>query len=659
MSGLAAILRLDGAAVESSEIQRMLHHLEHRGIDDQGIQIEGGVGFGHCMRWSTPESLNEKLPAKSRESSCLITCDARIDNRGDLIRDLWTSEERITAIGDSEIILKAYEKWGTACAEKMLGDFVFVIWDPNERRLFCARDSMGVKHFYYYYKPDRFIAIASEIKALLGLSYIPKRLNETNIGDILIFNHNDKESTPFAGINRLPANHAMTVDTRGLRIWQYWRPASRIGFRYRSNRRFEEEFRSIFAEAVCSRLRSVRLPGSLLSGGLDSSSISCVASSYLTERGSPPLETFSAVFPTIATIDARIDERRYINSVVRRIRCNPNYVEADTFSPFQEMDRLQWHADHPVAAPNVFMDWALFKAAKNQGVGTLLSGFDGDSTVSYGYEAFAKLARQGRWWRLYRDAAALNKNMPAKHHSLKQLVLTQGFVEAAPDFVRQLWRSARGRPRITNECRILPSSMNFQYDNVNAQFAGRHDLRNRYFEATSKTHPDGVSDAESHWNALCSGMFAFALESFEKMGAAFDIETRFPFFDRRLVEFCISLPAHQKVYKGWTRSILRRAMREILPPDIQWRTDKANIGLSYKVNMLKYGREEIENALYGSTKLLEGFVDLKRVRAAYDRYRSDPIKNGREALLITATVFLSCWLNQAFGSRSAFEKPGV
>ena len=104
----------------------------------------------------------------------------------------------------------------------------------------------------------------------------------------------------------------------------------------------------------------------MLSGGLDSSSISCVASRYLEENNKPPLETFSAVFPTIAEIDSRIDERKYIKSVVKHINCNPNFVEADSFSPLVDMDKLHWHADHPVGAPNVFMDWALFKAAKKQ-----------------------------------------------------------------------------------------------------------------------------------------------------------------------------------------------------------------------------------------------------------------------------------------------------
>jgi asparagine synthase (glutamine-hydrolysing) len=650
MSAIVVIFRLDSAPVERTEIDRALDSLEHRGSDDRGVYIERNVGFGHRMRWVTPESLFEALPAKSAVSSCVITCDARIDNRDELIDLLCLSKRPITEVSDSEIIVHAYEKWGSGCAEKLLGDFVFAIWDPRLQKLFCARDSMGVKHFYYYYKPNQVLAIASEIKALLCIDAVPKQLNETSIGDMLIFNHQDKEATPFAGIKRLPANNAMTVAADGLKIWQYWRPRPSARNRFRSNRDFEEEFRTIFSEAVTCRLRSVHPAGSLLSGGLDSSSISCVASRFLHESGKPPLESFSAIFPAIAAIDPRIDERRFIDSVVQHIRCSPNYVEADTFSPFQDMSKLQWHADHPVAAPNVFMDWALFKAAKERNVRVLLSGFDGDSTVSYGYEAFPALVRQGRWWRLFRDAVALNHNMPGKHHGLKKLVLKQGFAEATPEFVRQIWRVAHGRPRLLETTSKLPSSINYQYESVNQSFAAKHDLKDRYFDTTAKTHPDGVSPPEAHWNALCSGIFAFALESFEKMGAAFEIEPRFPFFDRRLIEFCISLPAKQKVYNGWTRSIFRRAMNNILPPDVQWRTDKANIGLSYKINMLKFGRAEVEKTLFGSINSLESFIDKDILSAAYNRYRADPLNNGKEALLIISTVYLSNWLRQSFGA---------
>lgn len=653
MSAIALIYNLDGRPVAGKEMNDFLEGLRHRGADGSGVIIDRNVALGHQMRWTTPESLAETLPAKNEDGSVCITCDARIDNRSELIPQLSFAGGRKPAeIADSEIILRAYEKWGEDCVPKLLGDFVFAIWDAKKRKLICARDSMGVKHFYYY-KSERMFALASEIKALHLLSGVPRQLNETNIGDVLILNYQDKENTPYKRIKRLPANCVLTFQNNKLNIREYWQPQPHGRFDFRSTKQYEENFRELFTEAVKCRLRSAYPVGSMLSGGLDSSSISCVASRHLNAENKAPLETFSAVFPAIARLDERIDERKYIKSVVDHINCRPNFVEADAFSPLEDMDKMHWHADHPVGVPNVFMDWALFKAAKNRNVRVLLSGFDGDSTVSYGYEAFRMLAGRGQWLQLYKSAVALNKNIPHKHHGFKKLVWNQGFKEATPEFARRLWRLINGRPAKLEKVRQLPSSHNFNFNALNTAFAEKHRLKTRYFDLVEKTHPENVGLARSHWNALCSGLFAFALETFEKTSAAFDVEPRFPFFDRRLVEFCISLPAKQKIYNGWTRSIFRRAMQDILPPDVQWRTDKANIGLSFKVNLLKYGRRDVEEAIFDHPQTLEKFVDIDKLSAAYRVYKDDPLKYEGEPMFIISSVYLSNWLRRALKPSAA------
>lgn len=649
MSAITVIYHLNKRPVEEREMRNVLDRLKHRGEDDQGIWIEANVGLGHRMRWTTPESLYEKLPLKSAESSSVITCDARIDNRDELIPQVGFSNRPVKEITDAEIILKAYDKWGEECIQRFVGDFVFAIWNPKEQKLVCARDSMGIKHFYYYYKPGEIFVIASEAKAIFGFEGIPRKLNETNIGDILILNYHDKENTPFQDIKRLPANNALEVSPNGLKIWQYWYPKTESRkFQGRTNKYYEEKFRELFTEAVKCRLRSAYPVGSLLSGGLDSSSISCVAGHHLSKTNKDSLETFSAIFPTIAEIDSRIDERKYIDSVISHIDCNPNFVKADAFSPLIDMDKLQWHTDHPIGAPNIFMDWALFKAAKSKNVRVLLSGFDGDSTVSYGYEAFSNLVRQGRWIRMIKDAIDLNKNMPKRYHNFKNLVWKQGFKASIPGFALQTWRLANGRPRELKKDDNLPSALDYNYESANPAFANKQNLKNRYFELTEKNYPKGVSKAEHHWNILCSGLFAYVLETFEKAGASFDLEPRYPFFDRRLIEFCINVPARQRVYKGWTRSLFRRAMTGIIPSDVQWRTDKANIGLSFKINMLKYGRKDVEETILDSTQVLGKYVDIEKLKVAYDLYKTDPLKYEREPMFILSSVYLSNWLRHIF-----------
>jgi asparagine synthase (glutamine-hydrolysing) len=199
----------------------------------------------------------------------------------------------------------------------------------------------------------------------------------------------------------------------------------------------------------------------------------------------------------------------------------------------------------------------------------------------------------------------------------------------------------------------MPSAIRFGFQAINADFAREINLEKRYFDQMDTYFPSGVDRLTEDWNGLCSGLFNFALETFEKTAASFEVEPRFPFFDRRLIEFCLSLPAKQKLLGGWTRSILRRAMGGLLPPMVQWRSDKANIGLSFKLNLIKYGRSDIESAIFSTPSRLVRFFDREKLIAAYRRYESDPLKYNGEPMLIMSSVYLSNWLRNSFESNPA------
>lgn len=162
MSGIVGIIYADNRSVESKKLEQMTAKIAHRGLDGIHTWYGEGIGLGHLMLWTTPESVQEKLPLLNTTRYLILTADARIDNRSELI-DALNLEKNIT---DSQIILAAYEKWGTCCCEYLLGDFAFAIWEHRQKRLFCARDHLGVKPFFYYHSPEFFI-FASEIKSTL------------------------------------------------------------------------------------------------------------------------------------------------------------------------------------------------------------------------------------------------------------------------------------------------------------------------------------------------------------------------------------------------------------------------------------------------------------------------------------------------------------
>ena len=166
MSGIIGIHYLDGRPVDRENLTKMVDILAHRGPDGADIWVDGCVGLGHRMLWTTPESLIEKLPLENQRGDLVITADARIDNRDELIAALQINNRPSDKVVDSELILAAYEKWGEDCPEHLLGDFAFAIWDERRELLFCARDHFGVKPFYYYFANNTF-AFGSEIKALL------------------------------------------------------------------------------------------------------------------------------------------------------------------------------------------------------------------------------------------------------------------------------------------------------------------------------------------------------------------------------------------------------------------------------------------------------------------------------------------------------------
>jgi asparagine synthase (glutamine-hydrolysing) len=297
----------------------------------------------------------------------------------------------------------------------------------------------------------------------------------------------------------------------------------------------------------------------------------------------------------------------------------------------------------------MYMDWEIFKAAQSAGVRTVLSGFDGDSTVSHGYEDLANLALRRRYFRLLRESMALRKNMPRKNHTLKRLFWRNGVAKSLPAWTWSAWRRLRGR--VPADYTPSPIVFPIHFDSINPSFRVKHDLKDRVANLYAANFPEGISAIELHWRALTNGHFAEVLENLEKASAAFEVEPRFPFFDRRLVEFCIALPPGQRIYRGWTRSIFRHAMKGIVPSDVLWRTDKSNIGASVKINMLMYGSDQLTKLLETGPALLNDYVDPDRLMPAYLDYRESPMERDQEALLLLRNVYLLNWLenNRAIG----------
>jgi asparagine synthase (glutamine-hydrolysing) len=669
MSGIVGILYLDDRKVDRQKLERMVDSIAHRGPDGATIWSEGSIGFGHRMLWTTPESLLETFPLVNTTGDVVLTSDARIDNRDELIRNLDLTDRPAEKITDSQLILSAYEKWGEDCPQYLLGDFAFAIWDERQQRIFCARDHFGVKPLYYHYQSGKAFYFASEIKALLCLPGIPRRVNEVRIADYLYPMLEDKSITAYEGIFRLPPAQTMTVSVRGQIDRQtYWTLEFKKELRLGSDEEYAAAFREVFTEAVRCRLRSAFPVGSHLSGGLDSSSITCVARNLLRSQGAK-LHSFSNVFDTVT----ECDEREFIEPIVAQGGLTPHYLHPDRTGPLSQWEDIFPADEEPcLIGANGYLVWGLNRAAQDAGVRVVLDGFDGDTTVSHGMGYFAELARQGQWGTFAAEANALCQhfdNSPSailhyygltyleelakqwkwlefakavrslgrhfKISSYKKLLLRYGLKPIIPSVLLKVWQFLHGRNSASNNIPTL----------VNPNFSRRIGIESRAVALDAPQHPI-KSDREEQWRTLTSGGLTLVLEQGDRGAAACSIESRHPFMDKRLIEFCMALPASQKLKQGWTRAILRRAMEGILPETVQWRGGKTDMNPNCLYGLLNYNQKLLDEVVFAQTESIAPYIDLNTLRQSYKRLVLDGKVTNEDFSRVWQAIGLALWLRQ-------------
>jgi asparagine synthase (glutamine-hydrolysing) len=679
MAAIVGLLRFDGAPVEADPLTAMLAAMPHRGSDNLRQWRDGSVGLGQRMFWTTPESLGEKLPLSSADGQLVLTADARIDNRDQLLSTLKLNKSD-AEIADSEFILAAYERWDEDCVEHLLGDFAFAIWDARNQRLYCARDHFGVKPFYYF-RSNQFFAFATEIKALWRSPAVSRQLNEVQLARFLSGDDSDKEATFFEHVKRLPPAHTLTIPADGeARLRTYWKLDRDLEIHLGSDEEYAERFREIFTEAVRCRLRSAYPIGSALSGGLDSSSVACTARDLLAQAGKTPLHSFSAVYPSIPLSD----ERTYIEAALAQGGMEPHLFNADEISPFYDRERMLAHMDDFYTGGNLQIVWKTCELAQKQGVRALLHGFDGDTTVSHGFYAIKEMALQGRWHEFattietvasqfsaypnYKTTNMLrlfgypafeelgNRKQwhiiasgiePLHRHfglSRRKLIKKYLLVPMMPYSLLRHWRRLRngGSQPVAEQNGIAPIFATL----ISHEFAQRVQLFAQRQNSEFERSRDFNSDRDEHYFRLNSGTLSRVLELVDMTSAVFGVESRYPFAEKRLIEYCYAIPANQKLHQGLSRYVLRRAMDGILPPEIQWRSAKSNLGPGLTATFRHFGSEILREAVFSRADVIAPYVNLTTVQRAYRNFIEAEVDDDAEITQLWLVAMLSLWLRK-------------
>jgi asparagine synthase (glutamine-hydrolysing) len=536
MSGIAGILNLDGSPVDTRLLARMTEYLRFRGPDGHGMHAIGNAGFCHTLLTLVEDSAADEQPF-TLDGRRWIVADARLDARSDLVAALRARGCEFNAdASDAELILRAYGTWRDDCVTHLLGDFAFAIWDGPERRLFCARDHLGVKPFFYA-RLGKTMVFSNTLDCVRLHPGVSSGLNDLAIADFLLFGANQEfDTTAFHDIRRLPPAHCLTGSREAISCRQYWTLPIDEPIAFRRADDYTERFQELLRAAVSDRLRTRRV-SVLMSGGLDSPAIAAVAAGLLRERSTDfVLQAITSVYDRLIPDG----ERHYARLVADHLNIPIHYDVRDDETSIADWDRVQVHTPEPVQNPAAFVAATEFLEKVPAHARVFLYGEGPDNALRYE-------------WRPYLSHLAARRHVGALIRALSSDLLMHPRVPLW-SLMREV-TGARGREKRWRQ--VFPSWLN-------EEFAARSACRERWdahYRPSESPHPvrplghGGFGAA--HWQSL--------FDDCDIRGALSCTETRHPFLDLRLLQYMLALPA-----MPWCRNkmIIRRAMKTTLPVEV-------------------------------------------------------------------------------------------
>ncbi len=557
MSAIFGLIRLDGQPVRAEHLARLGEALAGYGPDGGGIWRNGAAGLGQRLLASTAEAAYERMPLASPDGRLAFTAAGRLDNRAELLAALGAPAAGQEQVADSAIMLRAYERWGEGCAERLLGDWAFAAWHPAEGRLVLARDQLGITGLHYYLG-EGLVAFASGLPALLALPFVPRRLNELQLARLLAVLPGDGFDTMYQGIARLPPAHTLVAQNGAVRVRRYWRLEDAPEIRLASDAAYVEGFLHHFGAAVEARLRAVRPVGATLSAGLDSSSVTALAARALRARGAP-LTAFTARpgFPAEHLVGRRglADEWPYAQRTAALAGVAEHIaVPAASFSPSAALAwAQQTFAEPQHAAGNMHWLHELLAQARQRGIGVLLTGQLGNGGISWAGDA-------------YRGFNLLRAGRPEALRALAEYQVASGRSWAGTlkrQLLSPLYKSLRLAAR-----QLDPRPPWRGYAPLNERFARRIGLAELAHAAPHEALARRPGDERQMRLLLLRPLSNPAGALWQAQGAAFGLEVRDPTADIRLLSFCLGLPADQSRRGDQARLLIRRAMVGLLPDEV-------------------------------------------------------------------------------------------
>jgi len=548
MCGIAGFLSLDNQTpVDRRALKKMTDALIHRGPDAEGFHYDNIVALGH-RRLSIIDLKSGGQPMYNEDRSVVVVYNGEIYNFYEIRSDLKKLGYHFLTTSDTEVLIRAYEQWGTACVERFNGMWAFALWDTKRQRLFCSRDRLGEKPFFYSVTNNMFI-FASEMKALFAYG-IQRRINKAVLDAYLCFTYIPAPHSIFRDISKLLPGHSLIVENGRVLIRQYWDIVISEPQR-KDAEHIYEEFENLFREAVKIRLRSDVPVGAFLSGGLDSSSVVAIASNLSENR----INTY-----TIGFEEAEFDERALARLVARSFGTKHTEMLVRPEDARDILRKLAWCYDEPFGDSSALPTYLVSKAAAGL-TKVVLTGDGGDEVLS-GYTI-----HQGELF--------------AKHFSLLPRSIRLGLIPSIMSLCGHLvggpWRKSLARAiRIIDSAkmdladRIEVKQIGFTTYERAALIGHLKDVQpaREFIEATIRP-ANGISNFNqlNYW-LLKTSLPDDMLCKVDRAAMANSIETRIPFLDYRLVELLAGVDISVKLPNYIRKQILRKTIGRHLPQEL-------------------------------------------------------------------------------------------
>jgi asparagine synthase (glutamine-hydrolysing) len=561
--GIAGILRRDAQRpIDRARLERVTRTLNHRGPDGEGFHVDTHVGLGHQRLSIIDLSAAGAQPMTNEDGSLWVVCNGEIYNYLELRQELMGLGHDLRSHSDTEVILHLYEELGPGCVERLNGMFAFALWDSRQRRLLIARDRMGIKPLYVAHR-DGDLFFASEIKALLELDEVQPQLNRSGLADYLHFQFCLGEKTLFAGVERLLPGHRMLwTPEGGARSECYWEPEFQPDVQHTEGY-FQDTLLRLLEDTIRLQVRADVPVGAHLSGGLDSSTISCLTAACY---GSP-IHTFSGGF---REGQGRFDETHYARTVAEQIGSihHEIYPSADDF--VRELPRLIRCMDEPAAGPGLFPQFMVSRLAR-ESVKVTLGGQGGDELFA-GYTRYLILYLEECLRGAMEGTQPDERYVVNFHTIVPNLRQLKGYEPLLARFFSKDLFGEESRRYF----RLIDRSSNLQ---------GILDTNSPWLPSAEDYSPLAAFSELFHarnCKSLINRMLWFDMRTVlpallhveDRASMAVGLESRVPLLDHRLVELVATMPPKVKFAGGRSKHIFREVTRHIVPPKIRDRTDK-------------------------------------------------------------------------------------